>query len=282
MKDRKSNDPIPPELSPENDEYVDDAVQLAQKQLSPTREREVRDRMARDPVYRAVVEQVVDSYAAPELSEREFSEKFAEFRELAGLTDAEVNPGLEDYKARVRSRSRWLVLKLAAAAIIVVVGAPWVVERLVEWRYYTTRTAEADEYRLVQLGEGSTVYLSPGSSARYDRETALHDEREVSVEGEATFNVTPNPRASFLVHTRLAHIVVVGTRFVVHANRGMTEVRVDEGRLSVELYDRKRNLTGIKRTIGAGESVRVTAAGIFDTPHPPPPPPSSTPAGARP
>ncbi len=59
MKEHDFN--IPPELSPDYDEYVDVALDLANGTLSPAREAEVRARLETDATFRAVVQPILDT-----------------------------------------------------------------------------------------------------------------------------------------------------------------------------------------------------------------------------
>lgn len=78
----------------------------------------------------------------------------------------------------------------------------------------------------VNLSDGSVVKLSEGSSLKY---AAVFDGayRDVTLAGEAFFDVAPNKGQPFIIHTpQEAEIKVVGTSFSVRANLGTDEVEV--------------------------------------------------------
>jgi len=88
----------------------------------------------------------------------------------------------------------------------------------------------------IQLPDGSKVKLNHSSKLTYP-EHFSGDVREVTLTGEAFFNVTKNPEKPFIIKTTGASIKVLGTSFNVYAyNESSTvEVIVKTGR--VELHE---------------------------------------------
>lgn len=74
----------------------------------------------------------------------------------------------------------------------------------------------------VILADGTNVWLNAGSKLVYpssfDKES-----REVSLEGEAFFDVTKNPDAPFRVNTSILDVKVLGTQFNLVANTSRNE-----------------------------------------------------------
>ncbi|HEX3766903.1 MAG TPA: FecR family protein [Puia sp.] len=68
----------------------------------------------------------------------------------------------------------------------------------------------------IQLPDGSSVWLNAGSRLTYDSlyGTAL---REVTLSGEAYFDVVKNPKKPFIIHTGKINIRVLGTIFNVRS-----------------------------------------------------------------
>jgi len=66
----------------------------------------------------------------------------------------------------------------------------------------------------IQLPDGSSVWLNAGSRLTYD---SLYGSplREVTLSGEAYFNVVKNPKKPFIIHTGKINIRVLGTIFNV-------------------------------------------------------------------
>ncbi|RAK01992.1 FecR family protein [Larkinella arboricola] len=87
--------------------------------------------------------------------------------------------------------------------------------------------------RLV-LSDQSVVTLQPGSTLRYPA-TFASEKREVTLIGEAFFEVEKNPHQPFLVYSHDLITKVLGTSFRIKANPGdrNVQVAVQTGRVSV-------------------------------------------------
>ena len=83
----------------------------------------------------------------------------------------------------------------------------------------------------VSLPDGSSVRLNAASTLRY-RIGPDAPVREVSLEGEALFDVVPGA-SPFEVVSSETRVRVLGTRFAVRSRDGTTRVAVQEGRVSV-------------------------------------------------
>lgn len=137
-----------------------------------------------------------------------------------------------------RSRRRWRGLVFAAAAaLMAVVG-------IAQWRgrstgpeqgyatqgnatqVYVTQVGQRDS---VQLPDGSTVVLAPGS--RLTVASGFNgSNREVTLEGAAFFEVMHEGRHPFVVHSRGAEIRDIGTAFSVNTDaNGRVAVAVMHG-----------------------------------------------------
>lgn len=112
-------------------------------------------------------------------------------------------------------RFKWLA---AAASITLVVALAW----------YFTRTPAAPgtlsevstkygSRSKIVLPDGSRVWLNAGSRLTYSLEDFNKKKRSVQVAGEAFFDIAPLANAPFTVHTEIANIQVLGTRFDVKA-----------------------------------------------------------------
>jgi len=87
---------------------------------------------------------------------------------------------------------------------------------------------------LVFLPDGSKVTLSRGTRISYNR-LMNGKSREVTVSGEAFFDVAKNPTKPFYIYTRNMVIKVLGTSFRVIASGGKESVAVKTGKVSVFL-----------------------------------------------
>lgn len=81
-----------------------------------------------------------------------------------------------------------------------------------------------EDVRKVILADGTSVWLRGGSTLKYP-ESFSENKRQVSLQGEAFFDVTKNAESLFSVSTDYMHVRVKGTSF---------DVKVDEANRKVE------------------------------------------------
>jgi transmembrane sensor len=93
----------------------------------------------------------------------------------------------------------------------------------------------------VVLPDGSQVWLNAGSKLDYDHSTFNKELREVSLNGEAYFDVTKNHEKPFIIHTKKMDIKVLGTVFNVrtYSDEKISEAALINGSIEVTLKDRK-------------------------------------------
>lgn len=94
--------------------------------------------------------------------------------------------------------------------------------------------ANGEPIRTYELPDGTKVSLNSGSKLFYPKKFK-GDTREVSIEGEAFFDVKPNPTKPFIISAGKAQIKVLGTSFNVNAYPGSdkVEVIVETGKVQV-------------------------------------------------
>ncbi|NBC05151.1 MAG: DUF4974 domain-containing protein [Bacteroidetes bacterium] len=143
-------------------------------------------------------------------------------------------------------RSQTVGLVRAAATILVITTAvmtawlmggtgettePFYTEVISPIRTITTRT----------LPDGTRVELNANSSLKY-RTFFSTDERNVYLEGEAFFDVEPDPKRPFKVHSGQLTTTVLGTEFNVKyiPGSGDVEVALVEGRVEVDISGEER------------------------------------------
>jgi len=121
---------------------------------------------------------------------------------------------------------------LAAAAVVVaLIGGRGVLRRTPQWREYATTAAQR---MVVRLQDGTQVTLAPKSRVRYAADYG-RERRELYLDGEAYFQVTPDSQRPLRVHTAASVTEDLGTAFVVraYADQVATEVVVAEGRVAL-------------------------------------------------
>lgn len=98
---------------------------------------------------------------------------------------------------------------------------------------YVTIQNEGSNTKKIDLPDGSTILLEPGSKVRYNQK--FKNDREIFLSGEAFFNVTKDAAHPFLVYANEVTTKVLGTSFRIKANNGEREivVAVKTGKVSV-------------------------------------------------
>ncbi|MFT5142696.1 MAG: transmembrane sensor [Rhodothermales bacterium] len=115
----------------------------------------------------------------------------------------------------------------------------------------TTATAPAGEHLVVQLADGSSARLSPGSALTYV--PGAYFERTVSLAGQAYFDVSRDA-VRFSVETPQAIITVLGTRFGVSTGEEQTDVVLVSGQVAVSPRSNANDVVILE----PGEATRVT------------------------
>lgn len=144
--------------------------------------------------------------------------------------------------------STWNPWTLAASVALAISLAFWALRP----QPNTTVTA-IGEQRSLRLPDGSLIYLNARSrlEVRYDdtsREVLLED-------GEALFDVAPQPRRPFKVRTRSAVIEALGTQFNVSSRASETRVAVLEGKVQVSHAEQGNAETA---ALNVGQTVKVS------------------------
>ena len=134
-----------------------------------------------------------------------------------------------------RSRRPLFVALAAAAVLIALIGTRGVLRRTPQWREYATTAAQR---MVVRLRDGTQVTIAPKSRVRYAADYG-RARRELYLDGEAYFQVTPDSQRPLRVHTTQSVTEDLGTAFVIraYADQVATEVVVAEGRVTLSRAD---------------------------------------------
>lgn len=130
---------------------------------------------------------------------------------------------VNESKPVIKLSPRFSALKIAASILLLV--AAGAVIYFYGNRNGTIRFETASELRNVQLPDGSTVILNRYSKLAYESNFGKED-RKLTLEGEAFFDVTKNPHLPFIISAKQTTIEVVGTSFNVLAYDSLAEVEV--------------------------------------------------------
>lgn len=88
-----------------------------------------------------------------------------------------------------------------------------------------------DNFKIIDLPDGSTAYLNNNSSIKYNK---FFDERIVKQKGEVFFEVTKGT-TPFIVKTDVGEIQVLGTKFNVKSSNKELDVEVEEGIIELKI-----------------------------------------------
>ena len=94
--------------------------------------------------------------------------------------------------------------------------------------------------QLVHLPDGSTVLLNDNSSLKYDQTSFNGTTREVTLTGEAFFDIKHNEEKPFIVHTGKVQTRVLGTAFNINAKNSSDNIEVTVVRGKVQVGDTKK------------------------------------------
>jgi transmembrane sensor len=134
---------------------------------------------------------------------------------------ATFSSNIQDGSTRNRKRIFIQMSRYAAAAVV---GILAILSVFLIWNQYKKNTAEfittsvsyTDSSKLVVLNDGTRVWLNSNSSITYPRNFS-DNERTVSFNGEAYFDVTHDPTHPFTINTSTIRIKVLGTAFNLDA-----------------------------------------------------------------
>jgi len=135
-----------------------------------------------------------------------------------------------------RLHRRWRLWAAAAAILIVSTGIYWLVQNQAP-DAMASALVEKQNARgtksIIELTDGSKIWLNADSKIKYP-EIFSGNTREVHLEGEAFFDVAPNPEQPFIIHLANGTVRVLGTSFNVRAynNEKIVETSVATGKVA--------------------------------------------------
>lgn len=225
---------------------IDDRIiQLLSRKLSgestPGERAELDRLLATDPeavFYAELIGRLWDDERVRELSTRHITETDIAYlkhiakhgpvfrrpglRKTSGQNNVEAAPGRSPAKTLNFPKP----LRIAALFFLLLTGAGLLFihsrhtrseARLPEARINAAFFAQLGERRTVELPDGTKIWLNAGSRLSYDSNMLQRNIREVTLSGEAFFDVARDKDRCFLIHTDKIAIRVLGTAFNVRA-----------------------------------------------------------------
>lgn len=146
---------------------------------------------------------------------------------------------------RIPDRNSWL--KIAAVALIllsIASGLIYLNDRGIITRKSVVATSENQKNLDITLPDGSSVILNRNTVLSYTRKNFVKNNRNVTLSGEAFFEIMPDETKPFIVDAGTAKIRVVGTSFnVITKNlESSVEVYVETGKVLLSDDSGKKKL----------------------------------------
>ncbi len=150
-------------------------------------------------------------------------------------------------------------LMRVAAMLVVLIGAGWLIYTAVNGDNDNMTVASADKVLKHTLPDGSIVTLNRNSTLAYHGDFNRHS-RNVTLSGEAFFEVAPDKSKPFVIDAGNTSVTVVGTTFNVKSRKDITEVVVESGIVEVAKKQKAvRLMPGQKATVSAASDAPVAA-----------------------
>lgn len=128
--------------------------------------------------------------------------------------EIDIDGAYASVSSRIHRHERRKYLGIAVAAAVVALLSVWLIVPVSPKPEMLQCTAPLGEHRQVELSDGTVVTLNSGSTLVY-LSSYRKGQRNVSLSGEASFNVAKNPRQPFVVKTKDFDVRVLGTVFNV-------------------------------------------------------------------
>jgi len=166
------------------------------------------------------------------------------------LSEPQNEPKVLNLHPQKRSRKTVLKLVFAAASIIALIAIGnslffkennLVPSPAVQPEVIAENTLiDFSGKQLVHLPDGSTVLLNDNSSLKYDQNSFNSKTREVTLTGEAFFDIKHDEKKPFIVHTGKIQTRVLGTAFNINAKNSSDNIEVTVARGKVQVGDTQK------------------------------------------
>ncbi|TDE14523.1 FecR family protein [Dyadobacter psychrotolerans] len=184
-------------------------------------------------------------------------------RELASQSTVSEQDAWERFKIRTQGESGVIPLKRniwstwvrVAAVMLLTAGAAWLVYLFtIQSVSPDLVTVKSDSQTLTDtLPDGSVVTLNKRSSISYPENFTNEKSRQVTLNGEAFFDVQPDKTKPFVISVNDVTVTVVGTSFNIKSNSKETEVIVETGLVEVAKDKQKITIKPMEKiTVPAG------------------------------
>jgi len=187
-----------------------------------------------------IISGIIDS--AGEQEAGEIMDMYESIEGLANWQNVDKDKAWNNIKGQIQQKKRFTFVRYAAVILLFAFfGLGY---------YFNTGSTEVytsnNTVKHIVLADGSDVILQAHSSLKVAKDFNI-EERNVSLEGNAYFDVAKDATKAFVISTAKAKVKVLGTRFYIN-NKGENEyVDLIEGRVEVE------NANGDKKVMTSGQ-----------------------------
>ncbi|MFT3932575.1 MAG: FecR family protein [Chitinophagaceae bacterium] len=171
-----------------------------------------------------------------------FQKHAARMKDLGIDIEPESPLTFEDTDTPVRKKYMFVSLAFIVVAVLAYYGYNLLSPKTTETKSLADKSEVSTKYGSrtdLKLPDGTHVWLNAGSKLTYDK-TYGNVLREVSLSGEAFFDVVKNPSLPFVIHTSNIDIKVLGTAFNVKSFPGEKTTETSLLRGSIEVTFRNR------------------------------------------
>ena len=157
-------------------------------------------------------------------------------------TPEHIEKALNGLNVKIDSRRRFQIFRSVmryAAVVLLLVSCSYVGwDYLKPDTYVTITVKQSEDVKKIKLADGSTAWLKSGSSLKIP-ETFTADNRKLSLQGEAFFDVAKNAQSPLYISTNYVNIKVLGTAFNVKTDEEHQNVETVLARGKVALLDKQ-------------------------------------------
>lgn len=148
------------------------------------------------------------------------------------LVGGERTNDLPELTTKSKSLSGYfsIPVRIAASLLLLAILGVAVVTTAGKFQRVNIVSSTTEQDRVVKLPDGSTVFLNSDSKLSFSKKFGKSN-RDISLTGEAYFEVSPDKENPFRIYAGNALVKVVGTEFNVNTrkSRGLVEVYVESG-----------------------------------------------------
>lgn len=224
-------------------------AKVLSREASPAESAELQAMCAADPAVQKAFEEAEAVWALAETVMPQFPvNKAAAWQKIQARTGMDAAETFPENFRKTRRFTMPVWTRWAAAAVVAALGATLLLQQLPE---KTQTIVAATDRQQATLPDGSIVFLKKDARLHYTAAFAKKQQRHVTLEGEAFFEVAKDPQHPFTIDAENLRVTVVGTSFLV--NTHAREVTVRSGKVQVTQSETENTVL-----LAAGEGVQLS------------------------